>query len=124
MALVAEVGKKPAYRAMDIPETTLRDLAIKALERQPSTRMALKTMRRKLHQISAPYLGDPDYARATTDLEAAFQDGNPATMEDCCREILSSHTSTRERLLILEGFYQQLFSQGGSLLRSWTWLAD
>ena len=113
MALVAEVGKKPAYRAMGIPETTLRDLASKAIERQPSTRMALKTMRRKLHQISAPYLGDPDYARATTDLRAAFQDGNSTTIEDCCRGILSSHTSTRERLLIMKGFYQQLFSQGG-----------
>jgi len=113
MALVAEVGKKAAYRAMGIPETTLRDLAYRALERQPSVRMALKTMRRKLHQISAPYLGDPDYAMATTDLEAAFQGGNSETLEDCCRGLLSSHTSTRERLLILEGFYQQLFSQGG-----------
>lgn len=113
MALVAEVGKKPAYRTMGIPEATLRDLACRALERQPSARMALKTMRRKLHQISAPYLGDPDYARATTELQAAFQNGNPATLEDCCRGILSSHTSTRERLLILEGFYQQLFSRVG-----------
>jgi 16S rRNA (guanine(1405)-N(7))-methyltransferase len=113
MALVAEVGKKPAYRAMGIPETTLRDLASRALERQPSARMALKTMRRKLHQISAPYLGDPDYTRATTELQAAFQDGNSATLDGCCRGILSSHTSTRERLLVLEGFYQQLFSLGG-----------
>jgi 16S rRNA (guanine(1405)-N(7))-methyltransferase len=113
MALVAEVGKKPAYRVMGIPETTLHDLARKALERQPSARMALKTMRRKLHQISAPYLGDPDYTRATTELQAAFQDGKSTTLEDFCRGILSSHTSTRERLLIVEGFYQQLFSQGG-----------
>ncbi len=113
MALVAEVGKKPAYQAMGIPEITLRDLASKALERQPSTRMALKTMRRKLHQISAPYLGDPDYARATTDLLTAFEAMDSEAIETCCRGILSSHTSTRERLLLLEGFYQQLFSQGG-----------
>ena len=62
--LVDAVGKKSAYRAMQIPEATLRDLAVKALERQPSTRMALKTVRRKLHQITAPYLGDPDYGNA------------------------------------------------------------
>jgi 16S rRNA (guanine(1405)-N(7))-methyltransferase len=112
MALVAEVGKKPAYRAMGIPETTLRDLASRALERQPSARMALKTMRRKLHQISAPYLGDPDYALATADLQTAFNGREPQAVENYCRGILSSHTSTRERLLIMEGFYLQLFSQG------------
>lgn len=113
MELVAEVGKKPAYRAMGIPETTLRDLALKALERQPSARAALKTMRRKLHQISAPYLGDPDYAGATADLQSAYQSGNPPVIENFCREILSSHTSTRERLLVLDGFYTQLFNLGG-----------
>ena len=111
--LVTEVGKKPAYREMQIPEVTLRDLAVKALERQPSARAALKTMRRKMHQISAPYLGDPDYALATSGLQAAFKSGNPNALENYCRGILSSHTSTRERLLVLDTFYQQLFGRGG-----------
>ena len=111
--LVDAVGNKNAYRAMQIPEATLRDLAVKALERQPSTRMALKTVRRKLHQITAPYLGDPDYVRATRNLQAAFQAVDPVAIQNCCREIMTSHTSTRERLLVLGGFYQRLFEKCG-----------
>jgi 16S rRNA (guanine(1405)-N(7))-methyltransferase len=111
--LVDAVGKKPAYRAMQIPAATLRDLAVKALERQPSPRLALKTVRRKLHQISAPYLGDPDYNRALLDLQAAFNDGGPEPINEYCRGILACHTSTRERLLVLEGFYLQLFDRTG-----------
>ncbi|MGA9396754.1 MAG: hypothetical protein WBV22_00725 [Anaerolineaceae bacterium] len=111
--LVEAVGRKPAYRAMQIPETTLRDLAIKALERQPSARLALKTMRRKLHQITAPYLGDPDYVQVTRTIKSAFQSGDSRTIQVCCQEILSSHTSTRERLSVLDGFYERLFEISG-----------
>ena len=107
--LVDAVGKKSAYRAMQIPEATLRDLAVKALERQPSTRMALKTVRRKLHQITAPYLGDPDYKNATSEMQAAFLVDDPAAVQNCCREIMASHASTRERLQLLGDFYLRLF---------------
>jgi 16S rRNA (guanine(1405)-N(7))-methyltransferase len=111
--LVDSVWKKPVYRSQKIPEATLHDLAVKALERQSSPRLALKTVRRKLHQISAPYLGDPDYALATAGIQAAFITEDPTTIQNYCREILSCHTSTRERLLILDGFYARLFEQGG-----------
>ncbi len=111
--LVEAVGNKPVYRAMQIPEATLWNLAEKALERQPSARLALKTVRRKLHQITAPYLGDPDYARVTRDLQAAFQANDPGAIQKCCHAIMSTHASTRERLLILEGFYVRLFKECG-----------
>ena len=111
--LVEAVGRKPAYRAMQIPESTLRDLAEKALARQPSARLALKTVRRKLHQITAPYLGDPDYEQATRAIKSAFQSGNSQSIQACCQEILSSHTSTRERLSVLDGFYKRLFEVSG-----------
>lgn len=111
--LVEAVGRKPAYHAMQIPESTLHDLAVKALTRQPSTRLALKTVRRKLHQISAPYLGDPDYTQATRAIKSAFQNDDSQSIYRCCREILSSHTSTRERLAILEGFYERVFEISG-----------
>jgi 16S rRNA (guanine(1405)-N(7))-methyltransferase len=111
--LVDAVGRKPIYQVMGIPENTLRDLAVKALARQPSTRMALKTVRRKLHQITAAYLGDPDYGRATRDIRAAFLTEDSTVIQNCCREIMASHTSTRERLLVLDGFYPRLFEQSG-----------
>ena len=111
--LVDMVGKKSAYRVMQIPEATLHDLAVKALERQPTTRMALKTVRRKLHQITAPYLGDPDYEDATRDMQAAFKTDDPTAVQNCCSEIMASHASTRERLRILGDFYQRLFEKCG-----------
>ncbi len=131
--LVDRVGRKSTYRSMQIPVDTLRDLAQKALERQPSTRMALKTVRRKLHQITAPYLGDPDYQKATSDLRMAFQAGDPAGIQNCCSGIMASHASTRERLQILGEFYYHLFDTYGKPARlldlacglnplSWRWM--
>lgn len=131
--LVDAVGKKSTYRAMQIPEDTLRDLVVKALERQPSTRMALKTVRRKLHQITAPYLGDPDYHQAAGEMKTAFRSGDSGTIRNCCREIMSRHASTRERLELLVDFYPRLFEKFGKPARlldlacglnplSWRWM--
>ncbi|MBN2257318.1 MAG: hypothetical protein JW704_05790 [Anaerolineaceae bacterium] len=111
--LMDSVGKKAAYQTMQIPEATLRDLAVKALARQPSRHLALKSMRRKLHQITAPYLGDPDYGQATHEMHALFQEGDPDAIQKFCRMIMASHVSTRERLLVLDGFYLRLFDEHG-----------
>jgi 16S rRNA (guanine(1405)-N(7))-methyltransferase len=83
------------------------------LAHQKSLKEADESVRHKLHNIMAPYLGDPDYETAALDLNNAFAEGNPDQVKAVCAGILNSHASTRERLPILEKFYQDIFAVSG-----------
>jgi 16S rRNA (guanine(1405)-N(7))-methyltransferase len=111
--LLREVRSSRKYRTLDLPEETLRDLLSRALERQPNPKAALQSVREKLHNIVAPYLGDPDYVRAASDLLAAFAEGSPEAVRAACLGLLQSHASTRERIPLLNDFYQRLWRVSG-----------
>lgn len=111
--LVAEVRAARKYRGIDIPTATLYDLLRQELERRPTQRAALQAVREKLHNIVAPYLGDPHYPAARVLLEDAFQSGQAAEIRAACLKMLSSHASTRERIPLLESFYPRLWQITG-----------
>lgn len=111
--LLREVRSSRKYRSLDLPEETLRDLLARALERQPNPRAALKIVREKLHNIVAPYLGDPDYTLAAGLLQSAFTGGSAEAVRAACLELLRSHASTRERIPLLEDFYPRLWQVSG-----------
>jgi 16S rRNA (guanine(1405)-N(7))-methyltransferase len=100
------------YRCLAIPEETVESLYRQALLNGITPREALKSVRQKLHNIVAPYLGDANFNEAAADLDAAFKDGVDEIKAVCTR-ILESHASTRERLSIMETFYSQIFSLTG-----------
>ena len=101
------------YRGLDLPEETLRDLYERELQRHPNPKEAVKAVREKLHNIIAPYLGDPDYEASKTALRQAFAAGDPALEKETCRQLMSQHASTRERIPLLEDFYPRLFAVTG-----------
>ena len=88
---------------MQLPVDTVRNLIEQELPRHKQVKAAMDSVRKKLHQIVAPYLGDPDYAQAAIDLSEAFSDGKDA-VEAACLKILASHASTKERLPNLPDF--------------------
>ncbi|MGB9799036.1 MAG: hypothetical protein ACPLUL_02930 [Thermanaerothrix sp.] len=102
----------PKYRALDLPETLLTDIMTHALKRYTKPAQALAAARRILHQVVAPYLGDPDYIQAAQALENAARQGEEAVRQ-VCWHLLQQHASTRERLPFLEAFYQRLFGVTG-----------
>ncbi len=101
------------YRAVELPEALLRDLITRELVRQRSPREVHNAVREKLHNIVAPYLGDPDYAAARERLHAAFASPNPLAVPYFCRAMLDSHASTRERIPLLEEFYARIWEVTG-----------
>ena len=111
--LIAEILANSKYRELGIPTATLRDLIEKELPNHRSPRDAVKAVRKKLHNIVAGYLGDPDYAGASRTLEDAFQTGSPEGFKAACASVLALHASTRERLAILPDFYPRLFEVTG-----------
>jgi 16S rRNA (guanine(1405)-N(7))-methyltransferase len=116
-AMVAALGASKKYR--DTSAETIRALVREELARHRNPKEAEKAVRKRLHNIMAPYLGDPDYAAERVALQEAFAAGDDAGIRQVCLRILKSHESTEERLPILDRFYQQIFAitgQPGSIL--------
>lgn len=110
---IDEVRSSRKYRSMDIPETLLKDLLERELTAGHSQKEAAKLARQKLHNIAAPYLGDPDYAQSALALEEAFASGDPEVVKQACAKLLAAHASTKERIPILEEFYRSIFAVTG-----------
>ena len=100
------------YSAMDLPPETVQDLIRQEIAAGKPPKEVEKSMREKLHQIIAPYLGDPDYPLEEERLAAAAAEGEDA-VRDWCLRMLSVHTSSRERIPHMTEFYQAIFERIG-----------
>ena len=107
--IVKKIRTSRKYRGMDLPEETVRDLIWQEYKRYGKKSKAVQSAKAKLHNITAPYLGDPDYEEAERKMTIAFEEGK-ASIEQFCLEILGKHDSTWERLPYLESFYKAIFS--------------
>jgi 16S rRNA (guanine(1405)-N(7))-methyltransferase len=101
----------------DTSEETIRCLAAEAIRQHKRPKAAIKAVRKRLHSIMAPYLGDPDYEITAAALDAAFAAGDEAEVKEICISALESHLSTRERLPIMKTFYDQIFQVTGTPAR-------
>ena len=111
---VTEIQRSKKYRGYEICEDTIRDLLRVELGQHNRQRDAVKAARKKLHRVVAPYLGDPDYEVAKTELETAFQLEDQTAIREANARILATHASTRERLSILDEFYPRIFEATGT----------
>ncbi|HPS41500.1 MAG TPA: hypothetical protein PK040_02770 [Anaerolineaceae bacterium] len=112
-ALYQKLGAARKYRGLSLPRDTVRDLVLQNLEVHPSPRDLEEVVRQKLHNLVAPYLGDPDYPAVQQELETIIATGDEEELSQFCLRILQSHASTRERLPILDDFYARIFSITG-----------
>jgi len=112
-SLIDTILQSRKYRDLAIPTETVRNLLEQELPRYRTQKETLEVVRKKLHNIVAPYLGDPDYPAAAQNLERAFASGEVAQIRQVCLSILEMHASSKERMPILDGFYDRLFSLTG-----------
>lgn len=105
--------KSKKYAGLGLPKETVHDLILQELPRHKQVKQAVQAVRKKLHNIVAPYLGNPDYAQTAAVLTKIVQAENTKTLKDFCWEVLEQHASTKERLSILEEFYPRLFAVTG-----------
>ena len=102
------------YRHSGLNPETIRDLIHQEAEKSYSEKQLLKAVRRKLHNIVAPYLGEPDYEELLPRLHALNDTSlESPTLRDLCLEVLSQHASTDERIPLLSKFYDRLFAVTG-----------
>lgn len=112
-AMIRKINQSQKYRDAALPYQTLHELIVTEARHYKKEHEIIKAVRKKLHQIYAPYLGNPDHEDAQARLTAAFATGNPDDVRSACAAILSTHVSTRERLGIYEQFYEQIFALTG-----------
>ncbi len=111
--LTAAVRHSRKYR--HISPDLVRRIAEQELSRRHNARAALKATRDKLHQVAGAYLAHRvDYATWLERLRtAAHRDA--AEFRHVCREAMAVHTSTRERLPILDRFYTEALCGTGPI---------
>jgi 16S rRNA (guanine(1405)-N(7))-methyltransferase len=102
--LVQAVLKSPKYR--NVCQDVVRNVGARELAARRSWKEALKATKNKLHQVGGAYLdARVEYGRWLDDLQAAAASADGDSFRRVCREAMEHHSSTRERLGILDQFY-------------------
>ncbi|MGH2350047.1 MAG: 16S rRNA methyltransferase [Chloroflexota bacterium] len=110
--VAAEVLRSRRYRW--IAPDLVRRLVREEVPRSRNRADTVKRTKRRLHQSFGAYVWDIRPDEALAQLRAARDTGDEARLRDACREILSRHASTRERLPVLDRFYPEVFQITGA----------
>jgi 16S rRNA (guanine(1405)-N(7))-methyltransferase len=109
------IARSRRYRR--VCETTVRRLAVDALRASGGNeREAAKRTKRALHQICGAYLpASPSWPRLRAELDACPDE--PEALRQTLRVLMQQHASTRERLPVLEQFWNTLRPRLGATPR-------
>jgi 16S rRNA (guanine(1405)-N(7))-methyltransferase len=112
--VVSSVALSKKYR--DICTDTIHRIAERELSASPhgNLKATVKATKRRLHQVYGAFEGPLDYGSAIKQLEAAYASGTQEGIEAACQHVMRLHSSTRERLSILDRFYPTIFEVTGS----------
>ena len=106
--LVAAVADSAKYRA--VSRDLIASVGARELRDQRSFKDAVKATKNKLHQVGGAFLdARPRYDQWQQTLEVAAAEGSHE-IRAACKTIMEAHTSTRERIPIVEHFYSTIFA--------------
>lgn len=104
--LVTAVTTSPKYRT--IAPDLIRRIAAEEMAKRRSPKEALKATKNKLHQVGGAYWETAvDYPKALARLQNA---NGEDSFRQTCRDLMRLHSSTRERLPILDQFYATILA--------------
>jgi 16S rRNA (guanine(1405)-N(7))-methyltransferase len=109
--VVAAVTSSKKYRT--VCADTVRRIAEREVANQGNEKAAIKATKRRLHQVYGAFEQAIDYDALYRRMEVAYRSGSEDRIRAACRQILDLHSSTRERLPILERFYPAIFEATG-----------
>jgi 16S rRNA (guanine(1405)-N(7))-methyltransferase len=109
--IVSAVAGSKKYHA--ICADTIRRIAARELAARGNVKIATKATKRRLHQAYGAFEHDLDERAEYERLEAAYRTGSPPEIRSACARVLNLHSSTRERLPILDQFYPAIFEITG-----------
>jgi 16S rRNA (guanine(1405)-N(7))-methyltransferase len=104
--LVAAVVKKSKYRSICVD--FIRRIGEQEIAKRISLKEAIKNTCSKLHQVGGAFFENhPDYSKWLIQLESCPQDIYSLGIKQYCREKMLAHASTKERLSIIDEFFQR-----------------
>jgi 16S rRNA (guanine(1405)-N(7))-methyltransferase len=107
--LVEAVQASAKYKS--IGSDFIRYIGTQELARRHNLKEAIKSTKNKLHQVGGAYQDTtPRYALWLDELKQVSRSGNREHVLDTCKWIMGHHSSTRERLPILEQFYSTILA--------------
>jgi 16S rRNA (guanine(1405)-N(7))-methyltransferase len=108
-ALVDAVLASSHYK--DIAPSLIRSIGQQELAKRRTTKEAVKATKNKLHQVTGAYMeGKRHYDDWLARLRTTMHARNETALREQCKQIMSYHASTRERLPILDQFYTEIFA--------------
>ncbi|MBN1660683.1 MAG: 16S rRNA methyltransferase [Anaerolineae bacterium] len=93
---------------------TVARIAAEELGSRDSLKETVKVTKRRLHQVYGAFESNLDYETALDALQAAYRSGDDDAVRRACRDVLVHHTSTRERLSLLDVFYPAIWEITGT----------
>jgi 16S rRNA (guanine(1405)-N(7))-methyltransferase len=109
--IVSAVAASKKYRSICID--TIGRIAERELASRGNVKAAAKATKRRLHQVYGAFEQEFDYEAAYQRLEVAYKLVSDDEIKAACRHVLGQHSSTRERLPILDPFYRDIFEITG-----------
>ena len=107
-ALVSQILASAKYR--QIAPDLVRRIGEQELPKRRSLKEAVKATKNKLHQVGGAYQQTKlDYAKSLALLREAAV--SPSDFRATCQGLMQAHASTRERLPILDDFYQSILAE-------------
>jgi 16S rRNA (guanine(1405)-N(7))-methyltransferase len=107
--LIEAVLASSKYKSIGIDFITY--IGMQELSRHRNLKEAIKSTKNKLHQVGGAYqTSTPRYSVWLDELKFAKRSGNKEHFLDTCKWIMEYHSSTRERLPILEQFYSTILA--------------
>jgi 16S rRNA (guanine(1405)-N(7))-methyltransferase len=110
--VLSRVAVSRRYR--HVAQAVVLRLAAEEIPKSRNLAEAEKRTKRRLHQIFGAYTGQPDYPRLLVDMASARSSGDAEAVRALCREAMTLHASTRERLPALDAFYNALLAITGT----------
>jgi len=98
------------YKALNIPVETIESIVELCAPIAKNAADLEKRVREKIHNITALYLGDPDYKKATAEFRSLK---SAEEIRSFALQNLAFHASTKERGQELENLYKKLFAHIG-----------
>lgn len=102
--LVRAILASPKYG--NVSEDFIANIGSRELAKRRSLKEAVKATKNKLHQVGGAYLdGRANYALWIDELKESSRSSDREDLLRVCSRIMKYHSSTRERLRVLEEFY-------------------
>lgn len=109
LKIVQEVRRGVRYQTVSID--LVERIAIQELKKGRGSKETVKAVRSRLHQAGGAYQDKPiPYPRLREELSLLSHDLQDLEMQAFCRRVMGLHTSTRERLPVVDRIFSETLS--------------